>query len=66
MGKAQRFAPMNSSTGDWSKWNGWRPGPFRRCSGRCAYNYHVLHFVGHGVYDEDAQDGALALESRRP
>jgi hypothetical protein len=24
--------------------------------------YHVLHFVGHGVYDEDAQDGALALE----
>jgi len=25
-------------------------------------DYHVLHFVGHGVYDEDAQDGALALE----
>jgi hypothetical protein len=24
--------------------------------------YHVLHFIGHGVYDEDAQDGALALE----
>jgi CHAT domain/Tetratricopeptide repeat len=24
--------------------------------------YHVLHFVGHGVYDEDAQDGVLALE----
>jgi CHAT domain/Tetratricopeptide repeat len=24
--------------------------------------YHVLHFVGHGYYDEDAQDGALALE----
>ena len=24
--------------------------------------YHVLHFVGHGRYDEDAQDGALALE----
>jgi tetratricopeptide (TPR) repeat protein len=24
--------------------------------------YHVLHFVGHGVYDEAAQDGALALE----
>ncbi len=24
--------------------------------------YHVLHFVGHGGYDEDAQDGALALE----
>ena len=24
--------------------------------------YHVLHFVGHGVYDEEAQDGALALE----
>jgi hypothetical protein len=25
-------------------------------------DYHVLHFVGHGGYDEDAQDGALALE----
>jgi len=25
--------------------------------------YHVLHFVGHGMYDEDAQDGALALEA---
>jgi uncharacterized protein YjbI with pentapeptide repeats len=25
-------------------------------------DYHVLHFVGHGYYDEDAQDGALALE----
>ena len=25
-------------------------------------DYHVLHFVGHGVYYEDAQDGALALE----
>jgi WD40 repeat protein len=24
--------------------------------------YHVLHFVGHGYYDDDAQDGALALE----
>jgi hypothetical protein len=24
--------------------------------------YHVLHFVGHGRYDEDAQDGVLALE----
>ena len=24
--------------------------------------YHVLHFVGHGRWDEDAQDGALALE----
>lgn len=24
--------------------------------------YHVLHFVGHGGYDEVAQDGALALE----
>ena len=24
--------------------------------------YHVLHFVGHGGWDEDAQDGALALE----
>jgi CHAT domain len=24
--------------------------------------YHVLHFIGHGVYDEEAQDGALALE----
>ena len=24
--------------------------------------YHVLHFVGHGVYDDAAQDGALALE----
>jgi CHAT domain-containing protein len=27
------------------------------------HKYHVLHFVGHGGYDEDAQDGALALES---
>ena len=25
-------------------------------------DYHVLHFVGHGGYDEEAQDGALALE----
>jgi tetratricopeptide (TPR) repeat protein len=25
-------------------------------------DYHVLHFVGHAYYDEDAQDGALALE----
>jgi roadblock/LC7 domain-containing protein len=24
--------------------------------------YHVLHFVGHGYYDDAAQDGALALE----
>ena len=24
--------------------------------------YHVLHFVGHGRYDESAQDGVLALE----
>ena len=24
--------------------------------------YHVLHFVGHGMYDEDADDGALVLE----
>ncbi|MET9273798.1 CHAT domain-containing protein [Kribbella sp. NPDC003557] len=24
--------------------------------------YHVLHFVGHGLYDEDADDGALVLE----
>jgi uncharacterized RDD family membrane protein YckC len=24
--------------------------------------YHVLHFVGHGLYDEDANDGALVLE----
>jgi hypothetical protein len=26
--------------------------------------YHVLHFIGHGGWDEDAQDGALALEDR--
>ena len=26
------------------------------------HDYHVLHFVGHGGYDEDAKDGALALE----
>ncbi len=26
--------------------------------------YHVLHFVGHGGWDEDAQDGALALEGQ--
>ncbi|TCC41212.1 CHAT domain-containing protein [Kribbella speibonae] len=25
-------------------------------------DYHVLHFVGHGLYDEDADDGALVLE----
>jgi CHAT domain len=25
-------------------------------------DYHVLHFVGHGGFDEQAQDGALALE----
>jgi CHAT domain-containing protein len=24
--------------------------------------YHVLHFIGHGGYDEEDQDGALALE----
>jgi hypothetical protein len=24
--------------------------------------YHVLHFVGHGGWDEDAQDGVLVLE----
>jgi WD40 repeat protein len=24
--------------------------------------YHVLHFIGHGGFDEGAQDGALALE----
>ncbi len=24
--------------------------------------YHVLHFIGHGSYDERAQDGALCLE----
>jgi CHAT domain/WD domain, G-beta repeat len=24
--------------------------------------YHVLHFIGHGGWDEDAQDGALAIE----
>ena len=27
--------------------------------------YHVLHFIGHGGYDEDDQDGALALEDDR-
>ncbi len=26
------------------------------------HEYHVLHFVGHGGFDEDAEDGALALE----
>ena len=26
--------------------------------------YHVLHFIGHGGWDEDAQDGALALEDQ--
>ena len=25
--------------------------------------YHVLHFIGHGGFDEKGQDGALALES---
>ena len=25
--------------------------------------YHVLHFIGHGGFDEQGQDGALALES---
>ena len=25
--------------------------------------YHVLHFIGHGGYNEEAQDGALALET---
>jgi uncharacterized RDD family membrane protein YckC len=25
-------------------------------------DYHVLHFVGHGLYDETVQDGALVLE----
>jgi hypothetical protein len=24
--------------------------------------YHVFHFIGHGRYDDDAQDGVLALE----
>jgi hypothetical protein len=30
--------------------------------------YHVLHFIGHGGYDENAQDGALALQdaNRKP
>src|SRR6185312_6686663 len=26
--------------------------------------YHVLHFIGHGSWDEEAQDGALALEGQ--
>jgi hypothetical protein len=26
------------------------------------HEYHVLHFIGHGGWDEDVQDGALALE----
>lgn len=26
------------------------------------HEYHVLHFIGHGGYDEGAQDGALLLE----
>jgi CHAT domain len=26
------------------------------------HDYHVLHFVGHGYYDQEAGDGALALE----
>jgi hypothetical protein len=25
-------------------------------------NYHIFHFIGHGGFDEHAQDGALALE----
>ena len=25
--------------------------------------YHVLHFIGHGGFDEQGQDGALALEA---
>jgi hypothetical protein len=28
------------------------------------HEYHVLHFIGHGGWDEGAQDGALALEDR--
>ena len=27
------------------------------------HDYHVLHFVGHGYYHQDADDGVLALES---
>ena len=27
------------------------------------HEYHVLHFIGHGGYNEEAQDGALALEA---
>ena len=27
-----------------------------------ASQYHVFHFIGHGVYDPEAQDGLLALE----
>ena len=23
------------------------------------HEYHVLHFIGHGIYDEDAQDGVF-------
>jgi len=26
------------------------------------HEYHVLHFIGHGGFDEEAQDGAVALE----
>jgi hypothetical protein len=29
---------------------------------RIRKEYHVLHFIGHGRYDENVQDGALAFE----
>ena len=30
-----------------------------------AGEYHVVHFIGHGAFDEQAQEGVLLLKMRR-
>jgi hypothetical protein len=37
-------------------------GTFAALQERIREKYHVLHFIGHGHYDENGQDGVLALE----
>jgi hypothetical protein len=29
------------------------------------YDYHIFHFIGHGAYDRQAQDGVLLLENEQ-
>jgi len=42
------------------------PATFRQLTRRLRKeNYHVLHFMGHGGYDEETQEGVLVMENEQ-